>query len=178
MRGWLNWAGGGLVLLLFGFMTMMFGRNPDNRPVELFLVGCFFAVISYAVAVPAMFSYVEVSAATVVVVNPGSAYRIPWSAVRTLSAANGLSIELTDGRKVDCFAFQSSSVGRMLGYPGARRAVRKLEQVRSRGVAVDPRVHPDPVVPWRRHVFWSVGLWATFAVVIPWLVRLAPDISR
>lgn len=131
MRDRANWSGGLLLWLLFGFMMLISSLNPANDLGELALVGAFFVVICYFVSLTAMFPYVKTTPAVLVVVSPGSSTATPWDRVRGVSAEHGLSVEVDGLGTLECYAFQPSLVGRLLGYPGARRAARKL--VRSAG---------------------------------------------
>lgn len=172
MRNWITWAGGFLLCLLSGFMVVMFSLNPANSLGELLTVATFLTVVCYLISLFTMFSYVRATSSGLVVVNPGALFRISWRDVRKLSTDQGLSIELAGG-KVDSFAFQASLAGRVLGYPGARRAARKIERVRVKGVGTGEGRDVGPVVPWRRHVSWIVAIWVTFALIIPLSIRFA-----
>ncbi|MFY1669606.1 PH domain-containing protein [Plantactinospora sp. WMMB334] len=122
-----------------------------------------------------MFSYVEATTAGLVVVNPGSANRISWEEVRGLSIERGLTVDLRDGRTVACYAFQPSMLGGILGYPGARRAARRIERIRAAHVVAAPSGEggaADPTFPWRRHACLILGIWAFLALLIPAVPRL------
>lgn len=172
MRNWINWTGGILLCLLFGFMVVMFSLNSANSWGELLAIATFFTPICYLVSIFTLFPHVRATSSGLVVVNPGIIFRIPWRNVRGLSADHGLFVELTNGKKVFSFAFQASMIGRLLGYPGARRAVRKMERVRVKGVSGGGGADVDSVVPWRCHVIFIMAFWVTFALIIPSLVRL------
>ncbi|MEV0330089.1 hypothetical protein AB0H63_27090 [Micromonospora echinospora] len=168
--------GGFLLCLILGFMMIMFSLNEANRWLELAAVASFFAGICYFIALFTMFSYVKATADGLIIVNPGSAYRLPWSELRRLKPEGGLSVELKNGEIVFCFAFQPSLLGRMLGYPAARRAIRKIEKFRAQGVPAAAGRGTSSEVPWRRHVHWIVGIWVSLALMIPALVRLLPGV--
>lgn len=150
----------------------MFSLNSANSWGVLLAIATFFTPVCYLISLFTMFSYVRATSSGLVIVNPGELFRISWRDVRKLSSDHGLYVELTNGKKVDSFAFQASLVGRLLGYPGARRAVRKIERVRVKGVGSGGGRDVDPVVPWRRHAGLIVAFWVAFALIIPSLIRL------
>lgn len=172
MRGWITWTGGFLACLLFGFMVVMFSLNSANSWGELLGIATFFTPICYLASIFTLFPYVRATSSGLVVANPDKIFRIPWRNIRKLSAGHGLFVELTDGEKIFSFAFQASMIGRFLGYPGARRAVRKIEKVRAKGDSSGGGLDVDSVVPWRRHISFIMAFWVTFALIIPSLVRL------
>ncbi|WP_155255731.1 hypothetical protein [Salinispora fenicalii] len=172
MRGWITWTSGFLLCLLVVFMVVMFSLNSANGWGELLGIATFFTPICYLISIFTLFPYVRATSSGLVVVNPDKIFRIPWRNVRELSADQGLYVELTNGEKVYSFAFQVSMIGKFLRYPGARRAVRKMEKIRAKGVDSGGGLDVDSAVPWRRHTSFVMGFWVTFALIIPSLVRL------
>lgn len=150
----------------------MFSLNSTNSWGELLGIATFFTPICYLVSIFTLFPYVRATSSGLVVANPDRIFRIPWRKVRELSADQGLFVELTNGEKVFSFAFQASMIGQFLGYPGARRAVRKIEKVRAKRVGGGGGLDVDSVVPWRRHIGFILAFWVTFALIIPSMVRL------
>ncbi|MGC4810892.1 hypothetical protein ACLQ29_10225 [Micromonospora sp. DT228] len=171
MRRWGAWFGGLLLWAVFGFMMVMFSRNPANGWSELLLVAAFFVGLCHLVTLAAMFSYVRVTPAALLVVNPGLSTAIPWSRVQEVVAEHGLVVRVSGAEDVHCYAFQPSVVGRLMGYPGARRAVRKIDTY-GRRVALADEGDPESRATWRRHLLWLVGGWSVFALLIPPLVRV------
>lgn len=173
LRNWANWGGGLLLWLLFCFMMLMFSQNPANSLVELALVGTFFVVICYLISLATMFSYVKATPATLVVVNPGSSTSIPWARVRAVRAEHGLSVEVDGLGSVECYAFQRSLIGRLIGYPGARRAAKKIDRFKADRATLSAG-DPEVETPWRRHVSWLFSGWVAFSLLVPLLVRVIP----
>ncbi|MEU8331290.1 hypothetical protein [Micromonospora sp. NPDC048839] len=171
MRSWGAWLGGLLLWAFFGFMMVMSSRNPANGWGELLLVAAFFVGLCHVVTLAAMFSSVQVTPAALLVVNPGLSTAIPWSRIQEVVAEHGLVVRVSGAEDVHCYAFQPSVVGRLMGYPGAHRAVKKIESYR-RCVALADEGDPESGATWRRHLLWLVGGWSVFALLIPALVRV------
>ncbi|MGW3784327.1 hypothetical protein ACWD5Z_07060 [Micromonospora chokoriensis] len=171
MRNWGVWFGGLMLWALFGFMMVMFSRNPANGWDQLMLVAAFFVGICHLTTLATMFSYVKVTPAALLVVNPGLSTVIPWSRVQQVDAKHGLVVRVRDVDDVHCYAFQPSVIGRLMGYPGAHRAVKKIVSY-GRRVAIADEGEPESAVTWRRHLLWLVGGWSVFALLIPSLVRV------
>ncbi|MEV6371716.1 hypothetical protein [Micromonospora musae] len=169
MRNWVGWIGGSSIWLAFGFMAIMFSLNSANSFGELALVGTFFAVICYLVSLATMFSYVKVTPAYLVVVNPGSFNSMPWREIRNVNADRGLSVEADGLGLVECYAFQSSLAGRLMGYPGARRAAKRINQFRVEKANPVGGDQSRREVPWRRHLIWFLSGWVAFSLLIPLL---------
>ncbi|MFF5177969.1 hypothetical protein ACFY2Q_08080 [Micromonospora sp. NPDC000316] len=172
MRNWGLWFGGLLLWAVFGFMMVMFSRNPANGWGQLMVVAAFFVGLCHLVTLDAMFSYVKVTPTALLVVNPGLSAAIPWNRVEKVAAERGLVVRVRDAEDVHCSAFQPSVVGRLLGYPGAHRAVRKIESYGQAVVRTAGEDDPQRAVAWRRHLVFLVGGWSVFALLIPSLVRV------
>ncbi|MGC4875781.1 hypothetical protein ACLQ26_05830 [Micromonospora sp. DT43] len=171
MRSWGVWVGGSALWAVFGFMMTMFSRNPANGRGQLVLVAAFFAGICYFTTLVTMFSSVKATPAALLVVNPARATSIPWGRVVEVVAERGLVVRVGGAGDVHCYAFQPSIVGRLMGYPGARRAAKKIDSYRKKTARLGATDEPSGEVPWRRHVLWLTGGWSIFALLIPSLVR-------
>ncbi|MEO3773164.1 hypothetical protein [Micromonospora sp. B9E7] len=172
MRSWGAWFGGLLLWAVFGFMMVMFSRNPANGWGGLLLVAAFFVGICHLVTLATMFSYVKVTPAALLVVNPGLSTAIPWSRVQEVVAERGLVVRVTGAEDVHCYAFQPSVVGHLTGYRGAHRAVKKIVSYGQRVAVAADEGEPERAVTWRRHLLWLVGGWSVFALLVPSLVRV------
>ncbi|WP_327643462.1 hypothetical protein [Micromonospora zamorensis] len=172
MRSWGAWFGGLMLWAVFGFMMVMFSRNPANGWGELVLVAAFFVGLCHLVTLAAMFSYVKVTPAALLVVNPGLSTAIPWGRVQEVVAEHGLVVRVRGAEDVHCYAFQPSVVGRLMGYPGAHRAVKKIDSYGKRLALAADKDDPESAVTWRRHLLWLVGGWSVFALLVPSLVRV------
>ncbi len=165
------WFGGLTLWAAFGFMMVMFSRNPANGWGQLMLVAAFFVSICHLTTLATMFSYVKATPAALLVVNPGLSTVIPWSRVQQVDAEHGLVVRVRDAEDVHCHAFQPSVVGRLVGYPGACRAVRKIESYGKIVARTAGDEDPVSLVAWRRHLLFLVGGWSVFALLIPSSVR-------
>ncbi|MEV4766460.1 hypothetical protein AB0J89_27915 [Micromonospora chokoriensis] len=170
MRSWGVWFGGLMLWALFGFMMVMFSRNPANGWGQLMLVAAFFVGICHLTTLATMFSYVKVTPSALLVVNPGLSTVIPWSRVQQVDAEHGLVVRVRDADDVHCYAFQPSLIGRLVGYPGAHRAVEKIESYANARTAAED--HLERAVAWKRHLLFLVGGWSLFALLVPSLVRV------
>ncbi|WFF03990.1 hypothetical protein [Micromonospora sp. WMMD964] len=170
MRSWGAWFGGVMLWALFGFMMVMFSRNPANGWGGLLLVAAFFVGICHLTTLATMFSYVKVTPSALLVVNPGLSTVIPWSLVQQVDAEHGLVVRVRDADDVHCYAFQPSLMGRLVGYPGAHRAVEKIESYADARTAAED--HLERAVTWKRHLLFLVGGWSVFALLVPSLVRV------
>lgn len=118
MRNKLNWVGGLLLWMLFGFMMLMFSLNPVNGWSGLIAVASFFAAICYLISLTTMFSFVKLTRESLQIVNPGMRVIVPWGRVEGVDAENGLVVRVADHRDVACYAFQGSLLGKLWGVGG------------------------------------------------------------
>ncbi|MEU8406560.1 MULTISPECIES: hypothetical protein [Micromonospora] len=172
MRNKLNWVGGSLIWLLFGFMMLMFSLNPANGWSGLIAVASFFAVICYLISLTTMFSFVKPTHESLLIVNPGVRVVVPWDRVKGVDSGNGLVVSVVGHRDVACYAFQGSLLGRLWG---SRRNVRAADAIevwrkRNAGSASGGKIYSE--VPWTRHLIWFAAGWSVFAGGIPILARL------
>ncbi|MBQ1017274.1 hypothetical protein KBX71_05260 [Micromonospora sp. D93] len=172
MRNWGVWFGGLMLWAVFGFMMVMFSRNPANGWDQLLLVAAFFVGLCHLVTLAAMFSYVKVTPAALLVVNPGLSTAIPWSRVQEVVAERGLVVRVKGADDVHCYAFQPSVVGGLMGYQAARRAASKIDSYRKSVALTVGKDDSRGEVPWRRHVLRLVGGWSVLALLIPSSVRV------
>ncbi|MFD6682230.1 hypothetical protein [Micromonospora parva] len=172
MRSWGVWFGGSTLWAVFGFMMVMFSRNPVNGWGQLMLVAAFFVGICHLTTLATMFSYVQVTPAALLVVNPGLSTAIPWGRVQEVVAEHGLVVRVSGAEDVHCYAFQPSVVGRLMGYPGAHRAVDTIVSFRRRVAITADEGEPESAIAWRRHLLWLLGGWSIFALLVPSLVRV------
>lgn len=172
MRNRLNWVGGVLLWLLFGFMMLMFSLNSANGWGGLIAVASFFAVICYLISLTTMFSFVKLTPESLQIVNPGLRMIVPWGRVKGVAADNGLVVSVLGHRDVACYAFQGSLLGRLWG---SRRNARVADAIEARMIKSADRKSGGEVyseVPWVRHLLWFTIGWSVFAGVIPVLARL------
>lgn len=172
MRSWGAWFGGSMLWAVFGFMMVMFSRNPANGWAQLMLVAAFFVGICHLTTLATMFSYVKVTPAALLVVNPGLSTAIPWGRLQEVVAEHGLVVRVRDADDVHCYAFQPSIIGRLVAYPGAYRAVRKIERYEKAVALTAGQGDLERAGTWRRRLLFLVGGWVVFAVLIPSLIRV------
>ncbi|WP_406068015.1 hypothetical protein [Micromonospora sp. NBC_01638] len=172
MRNKLNWLGGFLLWLLFGFMMLMFSLNSANGRGGLIAVASFFAVICYLISLTTMFSFVKPTRESLQIVNPGARVIVPWGRVKGVDAENGLVVSAIGHRDVACYAFQGSLLGKLWGSRRNAGAAEAIEAWRKKNAdrVSGGEIHSE--VPWVRHLLWFAVGWSVLAGGIPVLARL------
>ncbi|WP_405425463.1 hypothetical protein [Micromonospora sp. NBC_00617] len=172
MRNKLNWVGGLLLWMLFGFMMLMFSLNPVNGWSGLIAVASFFAAICYLISLTTMFSFVKLTRESLQIVNPGMRVIVPWGRVEGVDAENGLVVRVADHRDVACYAFQGSLLGKLWGSRRNVGAAEAIEAWRKKNADSVPGGEVLSEVPWVRHLLWFAVGWSALALGIPILARL------
>ncbi|MFY1620550.1 hypothetical protein [Micromonospora sp. WMMD736] len=173
MRNRLNWSGGFLIWMLFGFMMLMFGLNPANGWLGLIAVASFFAVVCHVIALMTMFSFVKPTRESLQIVNPWAQVLVPWGRIRSVAATDGLVVSVLGYGDVACYAFQGSLLGKLAG---GRRSTRVAALIEARRKEHATRTSGEEVrsgLPWQRHLAWFAVVWSALAGVIPILARLS-----
>lgn len=120
----------------------------------------------------ALSARVEGTTDRLVLVNLFRRVRIGRREVSGVEINRGLVIVTRDRRLFRSFAYGSSVLGDLIGYPRARKAQRRVEQWLSEEAQVGQSVDGTPEVTLRRGVLFAPLAFACFLVVEVVLVRL------
>lgn len=117
--------------LCIGIIVIIYTVVVFHRVQSVFSGAVIFAAGIYVLWLLGGNSAVRVCNDAVIVDNLMIRHTIPWAELADIDVAYGMKFILRDGRRVDSIMYGGSVIGQLTGYRYARRAIARMDAVRS-----------------------------------------------
>lgn len=153
----------GVASYAFALWALIWRPEDGSSPALVFATAAlFFWALGWDSAI--RFTATHLSITNILVTST-----VRWHDVARVELADGLHIELRDGREMGSIAFGGSLIGAFTGYPTHRRAHRLLREAHLKALQRGPG---ESDVRLRLSVEWRRPVAAAAAVYVPVLVVL------